>query len=599
MPDTMTELDPAGDQAAISTFSYFEDLPPLPVPPLRETLARYVETVAPLLSPSELAKTGEAVAELLTPGGVADQLQAGLEIRGETRDNWLSGWWEEGAYLAWPDPLPINSSIAISCDARLPSGNQALRAAEVTHGAASFYTEIRDETFPPETQRDGSGLDMSLLRRFFATNRVPGPAGDRIESYQHIRHIVVLRNRRLYTFDVLDEDGAVLPVEDLNAQFQRIITARAPADNPAPAIAALTAVERPVWAEVREGLCGDPHNKMTLGVIESALFHVCVDDIDCSDFTQLGREGFHGRPGGRWFDKALTLVVDQAGRMVLHGEHSPVDAGAWCPLLDRIGESQVLAVERETTDEPAPKRLHITLDAKAFTAVDAATAAFNAQIDDLDLQVTNFDAFGKNLIKTFKTGPDPVIQMAMQLAYFRTYGRLPKTYESASTRMYKLGRTETIRVASNQALALVRAMDEPGVTLAERAELARAAFAEHSKRGREASAGFGVDRHLFGLAQIAKEQGIAELPALFSEEIYTRSWELSTAQVPLKSAFCNHFGPVMEDGYGVAYVVKPDELHFSVSSFRRSDVTDTAGFTAAIVQALQDMRSVLEAEAGA
>ena len=593
MPDTLTDVG----QDTPSTFSYYDTLPPLPVPPLRETLARYVESIAPLVSPPELAKTGEAVAELLKPGGLGEQLQAGLEVRAEMRDNWLSGWWEENAYLAWPDPLPINSSIAISCDARRPTGNQALRAAEVTQGAANFHVAIREGDFPPEVQRDGSGLDMSLLKRFFATNRMPGADGDRIETFRHVRHIVVFRNRRMYTFDVLDADGAPLPIEDLNAQFARIIAARAPEGNPAPAIAALTAVDRTEWAKARNLLCEDPHNKMTLGVIESALFHVCIDDETFADFTALGREGLHGRPGGRWFDKTLTLVVDRDGRMVLHGEHSPVDAGAWCPLLDAVGKPKIASVERTTTEEQAPKRLHITLEPKTFTAVDAATVAFQAQIDDLDLQVTCFDAFAKDVIKTFKTGPDPVIQMAFQLAYWRMYGRLPKTYESASTRMYKLGRTETIRVASNEALAMVKAMDDGDMGAGEKAGLLRAAFTEHSRRGKDASAGYGVDRHLLGLSLVAKEQGITELPALFDEPIFKLGWELTTAQVPLKSAFCNHFGPVMEDGYGVAYVVKPDELHFSVSSFRRSDKTDTAAFTEAIFKALHDIRTALASEA--
>ena len=592
MPDTLTDVG----QDTPSTFSFYDTLPPLPVPPLRETLARYVESIAPLVSPPELAKTGGAVAELLKPGGLGEQLQAGLEVRAEMRDNWLSGWWEENAYLAWSDPLPINSSIAISCDARRPTGNQALRAAEVTQGAANFHVAIREGDFPPEVQRDGSGLDMSLLKRFFATNRMPGADGDRIETFQHVRHIVVFRNRRMYTFDVLDADGAPLPIEDLNAQFDRIIAARAPEGNPAPAIAALTAVDRTEWAKARNLLCEDPHNKMTLGVIESALFHVCIDDETFADFTALGREGLHGRPGGRWFDKTLTLVVDRDGRMVLHGEHSPVDAGAWCPLLDAVGKPKIASVERTTTEEQAPKRLHITLEPKTFTAVDAATVAFQAQIDDLDLQVTCFDAFAKDVIKTFKTGPDPVIQMAFQLAYWRMYGRLPKTYESASTRMYKLGRTETIRVASNEALAMVKAMDDGDMGAGEKAGLLRAAFTEHSRRGKDASAGYGVDRHLLGLSLVAKEQGITELPALFDEPIFKLGWELTTAQVPLKSAFCNHFGPVMEDGYGVAYVVKPDELHFSVSSFRRSDKTDTAAFTEAIFKALHDIRTALASE---
>lgn len=35
--------------------------------------------------------------------------------------------------------------------------------------------------------------------------------------------------------------------------------------------------------------------------------------------------------------------------------------------------------------------------------------------------------------------------MAMQLAYYRTHGRLTATYESSTTRGYLNGRTETVR----------------------------------------------------------------------------------------------------------------------------------------------------------
>lgn len=57
--------------------------------------------------------------------------------------------------------------------------------------------------------------------------------------------------------------------------------------------------------------------------------------------------------------------------------------------------------------------------------------------------------------------PDVYIQLGLQLAYYKLYGRLTATYESASTRRFRLGRVDCIRSASPEALAWVRSMAQP------------------------------------------------------------------------------------------------------------------------------------------
>jgi hypothetical protein len=54
------------DQATINSELWFltqKDLPPLPVPPLAETMDRYLESVKMLLSDDEFAHTTQVVAE--------------------------------------------------------------------------------------------------------------------------------------------------------------------------------------------------------------------------------------------------------------------------------------------------------------------------------------------------------------------------------------------------------------------------------------------------------------------------------------------------------------------------------------------------------
>lgn len=56
------------------------------------------------------------------------------------------------------------------------------------------------------------------------------------------------------------------------------------------------------------------------------------------------------------------------------------------------------------------------------------------------------------------------MQMALQLAYYRMHKKVVLTYESATTRLYYQGRTETIRPVSEYSVAFIRAMDDPDVS---------------------------------------------------------------------------------------------------------------------------------------
>jgi carnitine O-acetyltransferase len=62
---------------------------------------------------------------------------------------------------------------------------------------------------------------------------------------------------------------------------------------------------------------------------------------------------------------------------------------------------------------------------------------------------------------TGKQSPDAFIQMALQLAWYKTRHGLTATYETASTRMFLHGRTEVIRTLSEPSRAFVHAMVDP------------------------------------------------------------------------------------------------------------------------------------------
>jgi carnitine O-palmitoyltransferase 1 len=88
-----------------------------------------------------------------------------------------------------------------------------------------------------------------------------------------------------------------------------------------------------------------------------------------------------------------------------------------------------------------------------------------ALLNDVDLHIHSHLAFGKGLIKKCKTSPDAFIQMALQLAYFRDIGRHHLTYEASMTRMFREGRTETVRSCSIESCEWVKSMLNPQSTV--------------------------------------------------------------------------------------------------------------------------------------
>src|SRR5687768_13455371 len=74
-------------------------------------------------------------------------------------------------------------------------------------------------------------------------------------------------------------------------------------------------------------------------------------------------------------------------------------------------------------------------------------------IQDLELKLTMFTEYGKGFIKKCRISPDAYLQMALQLAYYRDAGNLCLTYEASMTRLFREGRTETVRPVTIESAA--------------------------------------------------------------------------------------------------------------------------------------------------
>lgn len=73
-----------------TSLSRQKDLKKLPVAPLDQTLSRFQKTIPQFLSQDEWQTSQKVVADFGRPGGIGERLQALLEAKAQTTNNWVN-----------------------------------------------------------------------------------------------------------------------------------------------------------------------------------------------------------------------------------------------------------------------------------------------------------------------------------------------------------------------------------------------------------------------------------------------------------------------------------------------------------------------------
>lgn len=549
----------------------FEDsLPRLPVPTLEETSKRYLKSVHPMLNPSEYANTKKAVEDFVRPGGIGQELQKRLQARQEDpkHKNWIYEWWNDTAYLHYRDPVVPYVSYFYSHRDDRRRRDPAKRSAAITSAVLEFRKQVDGGTLEPEYMRR-LPLSMESYQWMFNACRVPGKLVDYPVKYDDKKHKYIVVVRKNQFFKVMYEiDGQQLNASELEEQFRRIYRKA----EKAPAIGALTSENRDLWFSARSTLLSaHPSNKTNLETIQASSFMVCLDDAAPVTLEERAHQYWHGDGCNRWYDKPLQFIVNDNGTSGFMGEHSMMDGTPTHRLNDYVNmliftDKLDLANPTVRSDLSEPKALKFHVTPEVNRDINRATTDFNSLINQHELKVQAFQGYGKGLIKKFKCSPDAYVQMIIQLAYHKMYGINRPTYESAATRRFQQGRTETCRSVSDESVAFCNAMADPDIPSEACVKAFRDAIDAHVRYLTDAGEGKGVDRHLFGLKKCLKDG--EEMPGLYQDRAYGYSgtWFLSTSQ--LSSEFFNGYGwsQVVDDGFGIAYMINENRY---VSRFRR------------------------------
>lgn len=456
---------------------------------------------------------------------------------------------------------------------------QIRRASWLVGKFADYRAKIDRQQIGPDITRAGP-LDMNQYRNLFNISRIPLPGSDAFSRADPTaRHVTVLINDFIYSVDVFGEPAAdgisdALPYGEIERLLQAASAdakRRTDSGEKAALVGILTADHRDTWTVNRERVVlHDPKNRETLDAINRSLVAVSLDrytlpTLPSEDPLRMApidaqmRNTGTGINGGRnrWYDKCLTIVVENNGRAGLMGEHSPVDALIPSFVVDYALEQPVDNAQFTTTQGAAPalgegyRREDFVVDDEIQTEIKACQKRNEALIEDSDVSTLWWEEYGTEWIKrNAKMAPDAYIQQVLQLAWNRDQGYPTATYETASTRAFKHGRTEVIRTLSPESRDFVKAMDDPNVSREKRYELLVKATVEHSNLTKKSSVGEGYDRYLMGL-KVQLRPG--ETHPLFEDELYAKSqeWKLSTSGLSSGIRFmATGFGAAWPNGYG-------------------------------------------------
>jgi carnitine O-palmitoyltransferase 2 len=179
------------------------------------------------------------------------------------------------------------------------------------------------------------------------------------------------------------------------------------------------------------------------------------------------------------------------------------------------------------------------------------------------------------------------------MAYYKIHKKFVSTYESCSTAVYKHGRTETIRPVTNETKLFIETLKSTDEKL--KKDLLKKSSEKHQQLIKEAATGEGFDRHLFALKYLQQIQNQEnKLHPIYTDKSYQLINHniLSTSTVASKHIAAGGFGPVVNDGFGIGYLIDDDQCGLLVTSYMEKALPD---FMQAASESYKELANIIKA----
>jgi len=553
--------------------------PSLPVPNLEQTIQRYLERIEPLVS-QEQYDEAKTIADNFATGS-APGLHASLEkYASDIAGNWLSDIWLD-SYLESRSELNSNINYLTIFDSELIPQRESFSQflAGIVSAFMKVYLKVLDGSLAVESNRFGV-LCMEQHRKVFSACRIPQLERDELylsDKTAADATIAVLFRNNIYIMTVTDSEGEIYSISSISKKLETILER---SDSKDINVGVMTTAQRDEAAGIYCHLCNlDDSNIESFAAIHSAVFALCIDECVQRDTNQAILDMLHGKGENRWFDKCCQIIVGSDYSVGFNNEHSGYDAAIWMSVLKNVYNDLAGNLkDSEPIKDISVRHLDWVIDQKAQKVLQKMKEDDAARRKLLSMRTLVFEDFGVRYIKELGVSPDGFFHLALQLASYRVHGRLKSTYEAVSMRHFRQGRTECMRPATSSVSRFIKALED-GCNRQELQNLARAAMERHIEMITECKSGEAPERHLTGLMSMASRDSVVlsaeeDILGCAASQILKNDI-FSTSGIYAEGLKLFAFAPVVQDGYGVGYVVDSESIRACIGCFQeKSDSHD-------------------------
>ncbi|XP_060576192.1 carnitine O-palmitoyltransferase 2, mitochondrial-like isoform X2 [Ruditapes philippinarum] len=618
-------------ESIVPSDHFQKSLPRLPIPKLELTCERYLKSQAVLQSDKEHTATKKLVDEFLAGEGKELHEQLLQRDKQNKHTSYISEPWFD-MYLKDRRPVALthNPFITFTDDPKPEYMDQLVRATNLVMSSLRFMKTYRANLLEPDVyhlnpkQSDtmqfrkfvrmlpkavsfygaywykAFPLDMSQYPNLFNSTRIPKHGKDVLFTDSSAKHMLVMRKGHMYLFDAIDKDGNIVAPEIIMSHIKHILNDPRPANENA--LGVLTTMDRDKWATVRTQLCNaGVMNEGYMKLVDSALFTLVLDDTTPEDPNEITRNFLHGDGTNRWFDKSFSLILTKDGRAAVNFEHSWGDGVAVLRYFNEVWKESTSkpfvhpgTVPSNVDSNLTVQNIEFALDPKLKEYINSAKTSYEKKYTSLDVDHLEYYKFTKTSLKQMKLSPDAMLQLVIQMGYYKQYGKTAATYESCSTAAFRHGRTETIRSATHATKKACEMFNQKNNTysVGDLKEALEQCSKYHGQLTKEAAMGQGWDRHLFAMKYYAGQEG--KVPMLYQDPAYANINHiiLSTSTLSSPSVVIGGFGAVTQNGYGVGYSVEDERIGFNVTNYPPE--TNVHEFIDCLKESLDDLNAVFE-----
>ncbi|ESZ91056.1 hypothetical protein SBOR_8550 [Sclerotinia borealis F-4128] len=499
-------------------------LPKQPLPDLDKSLAQFLESLLPVLTPKEYAKYESYVAEFLKPEGFGRELQARLsQVAHDPKvEHWLSEFYATSMFLKGRRPLvPWLNFFATHLMSPIPH-TAAERAAIISNAAFQFKRKLEKGEVEHGYYNE-QPVSKDGYQWFFNATREPGNPRDSMRRYPGNDYLVAFRRGHAYNIFVPDVDEAS-SYSALRDAFQSILDAD---KKPESWVGVLTQDTRDSWADIRSELQAlSSENKSWIHDIEASAFVVSLDGVQPQNASERGPHFLHAHGFNRWSDKTIQFSICDNGVSAAIGEHTMLDGVTFLRLNDFVTKAIMTFDPRDPANfcsQPSSaievsKPYTFTTTAKFEEHIKRIRAQLKKDTSRVEFRAFEIPTLNRELFRQHTCPPNSGFQLAVQLAVRRYFGYNPAAFEPISLNHFHKGRIDVNHIMRPSIFNFCAAAADMKIPTSELRALFLDAARVHASNVISTSRGHGFDRHLFALEWSVRDG--ETIPELFTDPTY-------------------------------------------------------------------------------